>query len=82
MKWVRARFKANYDDSRPIKFPPPGPWWESGFAADESYSIVIAYVKTIGQIKKYWPEADDITTETVNEISFSDRFPKPEWWNK
>lgn len=76
--WLRARFKANLDDPRPIKFPPPGPWWGTGFN-DQNYTVV-AYVKHKNQIKKFWPEAEEIEVERVPEIVFSERFPKPDWW--
>lgn len=77
-KWRRYRFKANYDDSRPVKFPPPGPWWESGFGDD--YSIVVAYLPARVDPKKYWPEASEITFTDETEIHFSGRFPRPDWW--
>jgi len=80
-KWIRARFNANYDDSRPVKWPPPGPFWESGFAADESYSVVVAYVKEESQIAEFWPEANKITTEENVALVFTDRFPEPDWWS-
>ena len=82
MSWLRARFYANYPDSRPIKFPPPGPYWESGFTGDEKHSIVIAYLKTSDQIYEYWPEAKDVTADICDKITFSDRFPKPKWWTE
>ena len=81
-KWIRARFHANYEDSRPVKWPPPGPFWESGFAANEEYSVVIAYVKTEDQIKEFWPEADNIDATHGESIVFSGRFQKPSWWNE
>lgn len=77
---IRARFKANYEDSRPVKFPPPYPWWESGFAADESHSIVVAFADSEDQIREYWPEATDIEAVEVEGVTFSDRFTKPDWW--
>lgn len=77
---IRARFQANYPDYRPIKWPYPHPYWQSGFAADESHSINIAYADNIEQIKEYWPEAADIDTEEVDHYSFSSRFPKPRWF--
>ena len=79
-KWIRARFQANYDDSRPVKWPPPGPFWETGWSCDESHAIVVAYVRTLAQIKEYWPEASEIETEAVDDIVFTARFEKPEWW--
>lgn len=80
-RWVRHRFHANGEDSRPVRFPPPGPWWESGFAFDESYSIVIAYLPEGEAVTEWWPEATEIdSAEPVDRITYTERFPKPEWW--
>lgn len=80
--WVRVRFQANPDDYRPITFPPPGPFWCSGYGDD--YSIVIAYLPKENwetRLKEFWPEADEISSvQEKNVIEFSSRFPKPEWW--
>lgn len=82
--WYRFRFRANYDDSRPVIFPPPGPSWESGLSCDESYAIRIAYLpeNSIELLKQYWPEAEFIDLlNTCEKITFTDRFPKPDWWH-
>ena len=75
---LRARFHANEDDWRPVKWPPVGPCWCTG--SGEDYSIVVAYVETESQIKEFWPEADNIETEPRDEITFTDRFPCPDYW--
>ena len=62
-KWMRVRFHANEGDYRPIKWPPPGPYWCSGEGDD--YSIIVAYVRTQKQIKEFWPEASEI--DVMNE---------------
>lgn len=77
--WIRSRFKANEEDFRPVKWPPVGPYWCSGYG--EGYSIVIAYTKTVEELLEFWPEAKDIDAEHRDEIIFTDRFPKPDWWN-
>jgi len=77
--WYRCRFKANEDDYRPVKWPPPGPYWCSGFG--DGYNIVIAYVRSLPEVLEFWPEADDVEHTEESEIKFSDRFPKPDWWN-
>lgn len=77
---IRARFRANYDDWRPVKWPPIGPCWCSGVAGDESYSIVIAYVQNEDQVREFWPEATHIDPEESDHIVFTDRFARPDWW--
>lgn len=79
-KWLRCRFHANEDDFRPVLWPPPGPYWCSGYG--DGYSIIVAYVKTIDQIKEYWPEATNIDSSEEDEIVYSDRFQKPKWYNE
>lgn len=77
-KWRRYRFHANLDDPRPVKFPPPGPWWCSGQGDD--YAIVIAYLPRNAKLKQFWPEASEVEFTDEDEITFTDRFPKPDWW--
>ena len=81
-KWFRARFKSNADDFRPIYKGknPQGPWWCSGYQ-DES-AIIIAFVKNEETLLKQWPEAKEIDIDEVEKPTFSDRFPKPDWWIK
>lgn len=76
--WRRYRFHANEDDPRPVKFPPPGPWWCSG--SGDGYSIVICYLPPKVKLTTYWPEAKKVDYTEETELSFSDRFPKPVWW--
>ncbi len=82
-KWARVRFKGNLDDSRPVKFPPPGPYWESGY--DDTHSTIVAYFP-IGhedRLKEFWPEAEQIDwLGTYECLEFSERFPKPSWWKE
>lgn len=77
--WNRHRFHANADDCRPIVFPPPGPWWCTGYG--EGYSIVVAYLPVGIDVTSYWPEATQIDTEEKETIVYSSRFPKPDWFN-
>lgn len=77
---IRARFRANYDDWRPVRFPPPGPCWCTGYAGDESASIVVAFLANPDQIKEFWPEAANIEWAERDKIDFTDRFPRPDWW--
>ena len=78
---LRVRFHtSSVDDPRPVKFPPPGPWWCTGEAGDGSYATVVAYVEKIGQVKKFWPEAKSLDHHATEEPVFNGRFPKPKWW--
>jgi hypothetical protein len=80
--WDRIRFFANEDDYRSVIWPPLGPYWCSGYGDD--HSVVVAYLPhgtTDKDLKKYWPEARDIDRMQEDvQISFSDRFSKPDWW--
>ena len=78
MKWLRTRFHANEEDSRPVKFPPPGPFWETSTGA--GYATVVAYVRLLSEVTEYWPEATSIECEQRDEIVFTERFPRPDWW--
>jgi hypothetical protein len=80
--WTRFRFKTrSYPDMRPVIFPPPGPWWCSGRASDDSYAIIIFWCPSKTRITRYWPDAFDIEPdENVGPPQWTDRFPKPDWW--
>lgn len=90
--WLRVRFAIHEQepgelDSRPIKFPPPGPYWVSGQGQgcdDAYYDILIAFVPSIESLMEYWPDADlewsGVDIQPRDEITFSDRFRKPDWW--
>lgn len=79
--WMRVRFHANTDDPRPVQFPPPGPYWVSGHAGDDSYAVIVAFVQTEAQITEYWPEADEIDVMQRDvPITFTARFAQPDWW--
>lgn len=77
MSWIRARFKTDENDYRPVKWPPPGPFWCTGYG--DGSSIVVAYMKNEKQIEEYWPDAEEVEITQRDEITFTDRFPKPEW---
>ena len=79
-KWVRHRFRANDVDYRPMKWPPPGPYWCTGYG--NGYSTVIAYAPDGQDIREWWPEATDIDSDLPGALVFSDRFPEPEWWKE
>lgn len=82
-KWKRYRFKTkSVKDSRPIVFNPKYPWWRTGFAGDDSYVTIVAYLPVEEDLYKYWDDAFDIDLEEVNEIVFSGRFPKPDYFKE
>ena len=76
---LRVRFKANYDDPRPINWPVAHPYWISG--SGDGYAIVISYASDEDYILENWPEARDLDSEEVEGYRFTDRFPKPEWFD-
>ncbi len=85
MKWKRYRFYTESKDYRPVIGPPPGPYWCSGYAMAvpedlPDKTVLIAYIPEGEDLLKWWPEAevDDFTEET--EITFTSRFPRPDWW--
>ena len=85
--WKRYRFRTfNEDDPRPVKFPPPGPYWISGYG--DGYAVLIAYLPADCDegLQDYWPDEeahewwDGYDCQDRPEIAFTDRFPRPEWW--
>lgn len=83
MSWTRYRFHADASDFRPVKFPPPGPYWCTGYGEDLEgpYSVIVAYFPNHSKnMREFWPEARSIDVEYVDKITYTDRFPKPKWW--
>ena len=78
MKWMRLRFETNKEDFRPIKWPPPGPYWCSGYLCDiDGYqnAIIVAFIPLDPStkdddrisfaeniVREFWPEANNIET--------------------
>ncbi|MNI80239.1 hypothetical protein D3C73_1367540 [compost metagenome] len=77
---IRARFHANYDDYRSINWPVKYPYWCSGYGED--YSIVVAFAEDEAEILRNWPEATHIDIQEVDGVTFSGRFPKPDWYEE
>lgn len=75
---IRARFKANADDFRPVVWPVKHPYWCTGYGDD--YAVIVAYADDEAEVKRNWPEADDIEAEVVTDYVFTDRFPPPHWF--
>ena len=81
---IRVRFEQPTEDYRPITFPPPHPYWCSGYSLDNEMNttpILIAFLNNEEELYQYWPEAENPEFEEVDEVTFSDRFPKPDWYN-
>jgi len=80
----RARFYIDFEDCdedyRPISWPIKYPYWVSG--ENEESFIIVTYCENKNEIIELWPEAHDIELEKVDNVEFSGRFPKPEWYKK
>ena len=76
---IRVRFEANPDDPRPIHWPVKHPYWITGHAGDNSYSVVVSYADDEKYILDNWPDAKNLDVREVGGYVFTDRFPKPEW---
>lgn len=74
---LRIRFKA--EDSAPVNWPVKHPFWQTGFGDD--YVIVVSYADNEQYIYDNWPEASDLDAVEADEYIFTDRFPKPEWFD-
>lgn len=79
-KMIRARFYANKDDYRPVNWPIKHPYWCTGYS--ENFSIIVAYADNEKEIVSNWPEAIRIDAEEQHDYTFTDRFPKPDWFDK
>lgn len=76
----RYRFKTNaIEDFRPLKDMKyiQMPWWCTG--ESDSYVTIVCYLPNEVNLLEYWDDAYEIEEEDVDEITYSSRFPKPEW---
>lgn len=83
---LRCRFYVNGSDYRPVKWPVKHPYWCTGHAffcteQGNSKAVVVSYADNEDYIMEYWPDAENIDYEIVDEYIFTERFPKPEWWS-
>jgi hypothetical protein len=79
--WKRYRFKTRaVEDYRPLEFNPCYPWWCTGSGDD--FVTIVAYLPEGEDLYKYWDDADDVDVEDREEISFTDRFPKPSYFKE
>lgn len=81
---LRCRFEASPDDPRPANWPIKHPYWVTGESSN-GCNVVVAYADDLDYIVENWPETeeyvDDIQIEEREDYVFTDRFPKPEWFN-
>lgn len=92
--WRRYRFKTRYTDWRPAIFNPKYPYWCTGEGfetlrcidgdqqEENGYFTIVAYLPEGEDLLKYWDDAEEIEFTEREEIKFSDRFPKPEWYEE
>lgn len=66
------------EDYRPVIWPIKYPYWYSG--ETQNNFILVAYVESLNDLYKQWPEAKNVDYENIKKITFSDRFPKPDWY--
>lgn len=79
--WIRYRFYTrSVDDMRPVIFNPAYPWWWTGTAADDSAVSIVAYLPKGEPLERYWDDAFEIDVDECDEITFTDRFPKPKYF--
>lgn len=76
---IRARFVVAHEDYRPVNWPIKHPYWCTGYNSS-SDPIVVAYADDEDEIRRNWPEAQEIDATPVDGYTFTDRFPKPEWF--
>ena len=84
LKLYRYRFYTkSVNDYRPLLFSPfverQLPWWCTGYAADMSHAVIVRYLYSDMKLKDFWDDAYNIDKEECSEITYTDRFPKPEW---
>ena len=60
---LRVRFRANPDDPRPVVWPIKYPYWITG--QGEHFSVVVAYVDDLEELRRLWPEAEQLDVEEL-----------------
>lgn len=81
MKWKRYRFYTNsVEDYRPLVFNPKYPWWCSGYSGDMEKAVIVAYLPDKEKLEKYWDDAEDVEFTEEDKLTFSSRFPKPDYF--
>lgn len=82
IKWIRYRLKTkSVADWRPLVYDPRYPSWCSGYGGDEedgpAFAVIIIYLPVGEDLMKYYDDAFDVEADECNEITFTDRFPRP-----
>lgn len=82
-QWRRYRFQtASVEDVRPLIFNPAYPWWHTGTAGDERFATIVAYLPEGESLARYWDDATEVTVTAEEQITFSGRFPRPQWYKE
>ncbi|MBG9693224.1 hypothetical protein ABD91_21025 [Lysinibacillus sphaericus] len=77
--WKRYRFKTkSTKDYRPLIFNPKYPWWCSG--EGDGYVVIVAYLPEKDDLFKYWDDAYEVEYAEEKEITFTERFSKPDYY--
>lgn len=83
MRWRRYRFSTrSVDDYRPLIFNPEYPWWCSGESGDGQSAVIVAYLPPDSPLAMYWDDAFEVEYTDEDTITFSERFPRPEWYRE
>lgn len=77
---IRARFRVRHEDARPVNWPIKHPYWITGQGDD--YFTLVAYADDEAEIIANWPEAEDIDATQADDYTFTDRFPRPNWFQE
>ena len=78
----KYRFKTKaVDDYRPLVDMKDiqMPYWCTGSATDGTYVTIVCYLPKSEDLFKYWDDAYDIDKTSADTITYTDRFPKPNW---
>ena len=53
--------------------------FENGYAGDDSYATIVCFLPKGEDLYKYWDDAYDVDSDEKDGITYTDRFPKPDW---
>ena len=83
----RYRFRTDPDgQQRPVRWPPAGPYWCTGYGGgwnaggEPEFAMMVAYLPRAADLLEWWPQAWQIEFQDCDVITFTDRFPRPDWW--